>query len=78
MDVDVEILDIVIRIKCGVIDRFSYDLLLGVDFLRKTPFLLDFKNMILFNPQTPVCKIAFFTVFSKTPKTELRYTKIQS
>ena len=35
---------------CGVIDNFAFDILLGMDFLKNTPLLLDFSNLTLFNP----------------------------
>ena len=50
--VDIEILGLKLRGSCGIIDGFPHDLLLGVDFLQKTPFLLDFKNFILINPES--------------------------
>jgi predicted aspartyl protease len=52
--VNIEILGLELKGSCGIIDDFPHDLLLGVDFLRKTPFLLDFKNFILINPESNV------------------------
>lgn len=38
----VELIGVKLKGKCGFIREFPYDVLLGVDFLRRTPFLLDF------------------------------------
>jgi hypothetical protein len=57
--VNIKILGLELKGFCGIIDEFPHDLLPGVDFLRKTPFLLDFKNFMLINPE--------YTVLVTTP-----------
>lgn len=57
-EVEVEILGVSMRGKCGVISGFSYDVLLGVHFPRRTPLLVDFRNITLTNPGPPSCMVA--------------------
>lgn len=35
---------------CGVVDDIPFDVLLGMDFLRCTPFLISFQQNCLVNP----------------------------
>lgn len=39
--------------KCGVFSDFPYGVLLSANFLRKTTFLIDFRNLMLVHPGTP-------------------------
>lgn len=49
-NVPVSLFNIVIHETCGVLESFLFDLLLGLPYLRKTPFLIDCKHGKLFNP----------------------------
>lgn len=48
-EVVVELLGFGLKGKFGVINDFPYDVLLGMDFLSETPFLLDFSRGLLVN-----------------------------
>lgn len=35
--------------KCGIIENGMFDVLIGMDFLSKSEFLVDFRNLLLIN-----------------------------
>ena len=50
-DIEMEVLSKRLVGRCWVLDNFPFDVLLGLDFLRQTNFLLDFQGMRLINPE---------------------------
>lgn len=45
-------------VNCWVIDNFSFDILLGMDFSSKTQFLVDFATLSIVNPENGLCTTA--------------------
>ena len=52
-DVLIELLNFDLRGICWVQDGFRFDILLGVDYLRCTPFMIDFEKRMIVNPRAP-------------------------
>jgi Retroviral aspartyl protease len=48
-EVETEILEKKLKGRCGVLNNFPYDILLGLDFLSRTNFILDFNSLHLIN-----------------------------
>ena len=51
--------------ECGALDAFMFDLLLGIPYLRRTPFLIDCRRAPIFNPvnlqNTTLCLVTSLT-----------------
>lgn len=52
--VNVNILGYTATGHCGVVENFSYDILLGMDFLTGAPLLVDLKRKFLYNSEAPL------------------------
>jgi hypothetical protein len=48
-EVEIEILEKKLKGRCGVLNNCPYDILLGLDFLSRTSFILDFNSLQLIN-----------------------------
>lgn len=48
-DVEIKILCVKTKGKCGVVSEFPYNVLLNVDLSRTTPFLIELRNLVLVN-----------------------------
>lgn len=59
--VEIEILGLKLTGICGIME-IEFDALLGMDFLKNTPFMLDFGSLSLINPDTGVTvQLSFLT-----------------
>ena len=61
-DVEIEILGERYTSHCSIIDNIAFDILVGMDLLNNTDFILDFGSKLLINPRT--CQSAGFEIFS--------------
>jgi hypothetical protein len=48
-EVEIEILEKKLKGRCGVLNNFPCDILLSLDFLSRTNFILDFNSLELIN-----------------------------
>lgn len=51
--------------RCGIIRNSMFDILLGVDFLNQSRFLVDFRNLSLINPEVEVPQSAPLFMMNK-------------
>ena len=66
--VSIKLLSLTIVEECGILDAFMFDLLLGIPYLRQTPFLIDCRNASICNPvnsqTTTLCLVTSLTAGS--------------
>lgn len=61
--VTINILGYIATGNCGVVDKFPYDILLGMDFLVGAPLMIDLARRIMFNSIAPQVWASTYMMF---------------